>query len=59
MVQIVQNLDKAEAKLSDLKDLKSTLRVEEQLKHPQVKRKIEDLRKQIEDECCSEGPIAF
>lgn len=59
MVQTVQNLDKVEARLADLKDLKCTLRVEEQLKDPQVKRKIEDLQKQIEEECCSKEPNVF
>ena len=59
MVQTVQELDKAEAKLSDLKDLKYILKVEDQLKNPQVKKKIEELRKHIEEECCSEEPNAL
>eukprot|EP00253_Pinus_taeda_P016382 PITA_16382 len=59
MVQTVQNLDRVEARLLDLKDLKSTLRIEEQLKLPQMRSKIEELKKQIEDECCSEEPNAF
>lgn len=40
MVQAMQKLNKSESLFSDLKDLKSTLRVEEQLKFPQIKRKI-------------------
>lgn len=42
-----------------MKDLKSTLKVEEQLKNPRGRRKIEELKKQIEDECCSQEPNAF
>jgi len=59
MVQTVQNLDRAEARLSDLKDLKSTLRIEGQLKMPQIKNKIGELKRQIEEDCCSEEPNAF
>lgn len=40
MVQAMQKLNKAESLLSDLKDLKCTLRFEEQLKLPQTKGKI-------------------
>lgn len=59
MIQTVQELDNAEVKLTNLKDLKSKLKVEEQLKDPHVKRKIWELKKQIEEECCSEEPNAF
>ena len=59
MVQAMQKLDKAESLLSDLKDLKSTLRVEEQLKLPQIKRRIQELKGKLEEKCCSEEPNAF
>lgn len=59
MVQAMQKLNKAKSLLSDLKDLKSTLRVEEQLKLPQIKRKIQDLREKLEETRCSEEPHAF
>jgi len=59
MVHTVQDLDRAEARLIDLKDLKSTLRVEEQLKSPQVKTRIGELKKQLEEEYFSEEPNAF
>jgi len=59
MVQTIKDLDRAEAKLTDLKDLKSSIQIEEQLKSPLNKKKIVELKKTIEDECCSEGPNAF
>lgn len=49
MVQAMQKLDKAESLLSDLKDLKGTLRMEEQLKFPRVKAKIQELKEEIEE----------
>jgi len=59
MVQAMQKLDKAESLLSDLKDLKGTLRIEEQLKLPHIKRKIQELKTKIEEKCCSKEPNAF
>lgn len=59
MVHTIQDMDRAEARLSKLKDLKCTLRIEEQLKLPWIQKKIRDLKKIIEEECCSEEPNAF
>ena len=59
MVQTIRDLDRAEAKLTDLKDLKSSIQLEEQLKNPLNKRKIAELKRIIEEECCSEEPNAF
>jgi len=59
MVHTVQNLDRAKARLSDLKDLNSNLKIEEQLKSPQIKTRIGELKKQLEEDCCSEEPNAF
>ena len=59
MVHTIQDLDRAEARLSELMDLKCTLRIEEHLKLPQIQNKIGDLKKLIEEECCYEEPNAF
>ena len=52
MVHTVQDLDRVEARLPDLKDLKSTLRIEEQLKSPEINTRIGELKTQLEEECC-------
>ena len=44
MFQAMQQLDLAKNKLEDLKDLKETLRIEEQLESPDVQRQISALK---------------
>lgn len=59
MVQAMQKLEKAESLLTDLKDLKGKLRIEEQLKQPKIKRRIIELKEKLAKKCCSEEPNAF
>lgn len=59
MVQAMQKLEKAESLLTDLKDLKGNLRIEEQLKQPKIKRRIIELKEKLAKKCCSEEPNAF
>ena len=59
MVQTMEELKKAESKLTDLKYLKSTIHISQQLILPTIQKKISKLKAQIEKECCAEDPNAF
>ena len=52
-------IQQKEKKIQELKDLKATMRIEDQLKLQQVQQKISHLREQFETQVCSENPTAF
>lgn len=50
---------KDESKLIDLKYLKSTILISQQLSLPAIQKKISELKAQIEKKCCAKDPNAF
>ena len=52
-------IQQREHKIQELRNLKSVMRIDNQLKLPQVKKKIIHLRRKFENEVCFESPASF
>lgn len=59
MVQAMKQLEMANKKLDELKYLKATMIVGEQLLSPGIKKQISDLKQRFESEFCAEEPNYF
>jgi hypothetical protein len=59
MVQMAQALKQKERKITEFKELKNSMRIEDQLKNPKTQEAIHELQCQFEQIMCSENPTSF